>query len=112
MLFNTTSKTSMDAFNGVPATGIPPAIGERMLRPSRIILLALCITELSWRVKVSRWPGRSDCLFTVTGARLVEADTFVSIVERPAAMEYFGAQLSLDRFRMRTGMTLPRIPIM
>ena len=50
MVFNTTSKASMDAFNGVPATGIPPAIGEIMLRPSRMKLLVLCTTQSSWRV--------------------------------------------------------------
>jgi hypothetical protein len=46
----------------------------------------------------------SDCLFTVTGARLVEAGT----VERPVAMEYLGVPSPLDRSRMRTGMIFPR----
>ena len=53
MLFNTASKVSMDPFNGVPATGIAPAIGERTLRPSRMTSVALCRTEPSWMVKVS-----------------------------------------------------------
>ena len=108
MVFNTTTKASMDAFSGVPATGIAPTIGERTLRPSRMTLLALCIAEPSWRVKVSRWPGRSDYLFTVTGVRHIEAGT----VETTAALECFGVRSLLNRFRMRMGMTLPRIPIM
>lgn len=103
MLFNTTSKASIEAFNGVPATGIPPAIGERTLRLSRMTLLDFCIKESSWRVEVSRRiMVRDVCLFTVTGVRLVEAGT----VELPVV------QLLLDRFRMRGSVTLPRIPIM
>jgi len=74
----------MDAFNGVPATGIAPAIGERKVRPCRTTLLGRCLTP--WRVKVNRWLGRSDCLFTVTGSRVVEAGTNVGRVERPVAV--------------------------
>ena len=102
----------MDAFNGVPATGITPAIGEKTLRPSRMTLVALYMTESSWMVEVGRWPGRSDCLFTVTGARLIETGMIVSAVDRPAAMECFGVRSPLNRSRRRMGMNLLRIPIL
>jgi hypothetical protein len=83
MPFNTTSKASMDAFNGVPATGNAPAIGERTLRPSRAALLARVKKRSFWGVEVEGGSGQFDCRFIGTMTPAAEG----SVREMPAAME-------------------------
>lgn len=63
MPFNTTSKASMDPFNGVPATGIAPATGEMKVRAGRMKLLARCMNDFSLWPRLEK--RRTDMTFPV-----------------------------------------------